>query len=328
MNPRLTRRRSPPVFVWFLLIMMVAMLAAVGFLGMLAWDQWHLIGTLQADLAALQQSSERQFIAIESTAQALQDRLAIQEANDPVQQLAALQSAAELARTPEQIAELRASLSEFQVTMTDLERALADVSARTESLESSGSNPEAALPAEARLAVSRQAQSHNLSCESSAASMAANHLGIPLTEAEVLAALPQHENPHLGFRGNVDGPTGGLEDYGVYAGPIQDILISRGLQAQRVQGGLVGIKAAIARGNPVIAWVTFDCQPGSPTTQVIGGQQVTLVPFQHAVVVTGFNGEGVWANDPWDGQEDFYSKADFERALGYFGDMAIEVSKP
>jgi len=36
----------------------------------------------------------------------------------------------------------------------------------------------------------------------------------------------------------------------------------------------------------------------------------------------------VWANDPWDGQEDFYANADLERALGYFGDMAIEVGPP
>jgi len=61
---------------------------------------------------------------------------------------------------------------------------------------------------------------------------------------------------------------------------------------------------------------------------LIDGQNVTLVPNQHAVVVTGFNADGVWANDPWDGQEDFYRTSDFVRAMGYFGDMAIEVARP
>jgi uncharacterized protein YvpB len=181
-------------------------------------------------------------------------------------------------------------------------------------------------PVEAGLVVARQRQSHNLSCESSAASMVAHYHGVSLSEAEVLAALPLDENPHLGFRGDVDGPTGGLQDYGVYAGPILDILNGHGLQASLVQGGLEGIKRAIARGNPVITWVTHNCQTETPTTEVIGGQSVTLVPYQHVVVVTGYEPEGVWANDPWDGAEDYYSISDFVRAMSYFGDMAIEVA--
>ena len=31
-----------------------------------------------------------------------------------------------------------------------------------------------------------------------------------------------NDNPHSAFGGNVDGPTGGIQDYGVYAGPILD----------------------------------------------------------------------------------------------------------
>ena len=124
----------------------------------------------------------------------------------------------------------------------------------------------------------------------------------------------------------MDGPTGGIVDYGVYAGPVADILNARGLQARTVAGGVEGIKTAIARGNPVIAWVTYNCEPSTPTTKDIDGQQVTLVPNQHVVVVTGFNTEGIWANDPWDGQEDFYPMGDFQRAMSYFGDMAIEVA--
>jgi uncharacterized protein YvpB len=114
----------------------------------------------------------------------------------------------------------------------------------------------------------------------------------------------------------------------VYAGPILSILNDQGLQAQLVQNGLPGIKVAVARGNPVIAWVTYNCLPSTPIEVNIDGQAVTLVPNQHVVVVTGYDTEGVWANDPWDGQRDFYPIADFVRAMGYFGDMAIEVGRP
>jgi uncharacterized protein YvpB len=158
--------------------------------------------------------------------------------------------------------------------------------------------------------------------------MVAQSHGIDLTEADVLSALPQNENPNLGFRGDVDGEPGGIQDYGVYAGPISDILAERGLQARLVAGGLEGIRVALARGNPVIAWVTYNLQVHKPTKVTVGGEPVTLVPYQHVVVLTGYNPDGFWANDPWDGQEHFYAAADLERALGYFDNMALEVGGP
>jgi len=51
--------------------------------------------------------------------------------------------------------------------------------------------------------------------------LAANFHRIPLSEAEIIAALPRDDNPNLGFRGRLDGVPGGLTDYGVYAEPIQ-----------------------------------------------------------------------------------------------------------
>jgi uncharacterized protein YvpB len=216
----------------------------------------------------------------------------------------------------------------MQVRVGGFQALLDDLTVRMKTLETTGAEAEQHLPPEVHLSVARQGQSHSLSCESSAASMAAQYHGVPLSEADVLAALPLNDNPHLGFRGNVDGPIGSTQDYGVYAGPIQDILNSQGLHAWPIEGGLEGIREAIVRSNPVIAWVTYDCQPGTPMTTTVDGQEVTLVPYQHVVLVTGYNTEGIWANDPWDGQEDFYRLADFERALSYFGNMAIEVAAP
>jgi uncharacterized protein YvpB len=194
--------------------------------------------------------------------------------------------------------------------------------------EAPGGPAPQALPGTVRLAVEPQKQRHNLSCESCAAAMAARYHGVDVSEEDVLAALPRHDNPHLGFRGNVDGPTGGTVDYGVYAAPVAAVLSDLGLNARIVEGGLAGIRAALARGNPVVAWVTYDCLLSTPVTVTVTGEPVVLVPYQHAVVVTGYEAGGVWANDPWDGGEEYYQEANFERAMSYFSDMAIEVAAP
>jgi uncharacterized protein YvpB len=331
MSAKSARRRSPPVVIWFVLgIVAIATLFSAT-LALFAWYEARQVQMLQAEVDALQaerKTSETEMIALQSTATAMEGRLTTLEENDLDQQLALLQATVETANDSQQIADLQASLAEIQARVDRFQIALDGLSTRIETLQRTYNPAGKALPAEVRLAVARQKQGHSLSCESSAASMAAQYLGVDLSEAEVLAALPLDDNPYLGFRGNVDGPPGGIEDYGVYAGPILEILNNWGLQAHSIEGGLGGIKAAIARGNPVIAWVTYDCLARTPVEAIIDGETVTLVPYQHAVVVSGYNDEGVWANDPWDGLEDFYPTQDFVRALGYFGDMAIEVAAP
>lgn len=278
-------------------------------------------------LEAASQAAETQAAQQASVASSLEGRLQAMEALDTGRQIEALRAQVEAGSVPDRAGELETGLAGIQATVDGFQVALGDLAARIQSLESNAAQPPA-LPGSARLPVAAQKQGHNLSCESSAASMAAQYQGVPLGEGEILAALPRDPNPHLGFRGSVDGQPGGLEDYGVYAGPVLEVLKRHGLDARPVEDGLAGIKDALARGNPVVAWITYNCQPGNPTTIAVAGQAVTLVAYQHAVVVTGYDDGGVWANDPWDGQEDYYATADLERAMGYFGDMAIEVGPP
>jgi uncharacterized protein YvpB len=314
--------------------LLVAIVVVAGLLGSLlagwAYYQAVQIQDLRRQVDSLEMArrvAENQAAELARSAGALEERLAAVEAQETGRQIEVLRLQLE-EDDPEQVAALEASLAGVQSTVDGFQATLSDLAGRIQSLESNTVEPPPALPEKVRLQVAAQRQSHNLSCESSAASMAAHFYGVPLGEEEVLAALPRHANPHLGFRGNVDGPTGGLEDYGVYAGPVLVVLQERGVQARLIEDGLAGIKAALARRNPVIAWITYNCQPGSPTTVTIEGQAVTLVNYQHAVVLTGYDETGVWANDPWDGQEDFYAYADLERAMGYLGDMAIEVGPP
>lgn len=305
------------------------LVAAVVGGAVLAWFAWQGARQTQSfrdEIQAVQ--SERILLAgqvqvLLSRTTALQDRLAEMEANDLTRQIAELRAQLATLSNGLQLETVEESREDIQTRVDGLESSLDSLAARIAVIES-----DRVLPPKARLMVLQQKQGHTLSCEASAASMVAEFNGVHLAEEDVLSALPRNHNPNLGFRGNVDGTPGGIQDYGVYAGPIAAILEAEGLQARWVAGGLPGFRAAIARGNPVIAWVTYNLQPGTPITKTVEGVSVLLVPYQHVVVVTGYNREGFWVNDPWDGREHFYLATDLERALGYFDNMALEVGRP
>ena len=211
--------------------------------------------------------------------------------------------------------------------MESLKNARPEEIPSTESTPSGAEGLRTSSSAEVKLDVPRYKQAHRLTCESSAASMAANFYGVPLSEEEIIEALPRDENPNLGFRGRLDGVPGGLTDYGVYAEPIREILTANGLETTYVKGGLAGIKRALDRRHPVIAWVTYRLRVQQPVEIALStGQEVKMVNYEHTVVVTGYNQEGFWVNDPYDGQEHFYKSTDFARAFGYLDNMALEVA--
>jgi uncharacterized protein YvpB len=177
------------------------------------------------------------------------------------------------------------------------------------------------------------AQERSLSCEASAAAMAAQYHRLSISESNILNALPLHENPHLGFRGNVDGAYGGLVDYGVYAAPVGRVLSDLGLQVAPLSGGIAEIKEHIRQGRPVLAWITYDLQVQAPQEHLLAGennqpQRVTLVPYEHAILIVGYNREGLWIHDPYDGTRNFYSEGEFLRSFEYLGRMALVVGPP
>jgi uncharacterized protein YvpB len=200
-----------------------------------------------------------------------------------------------------------------------------DLTSEIESLKNV--KPETIASAEVKLDVPRYKQAHSLTCEASAASMVANFYGVPLSEEGIIEALPRDRNPNLGFRGRLDSTPGGLTNYGVHAEPIKEILAANGLEATYVENGLEGIEEALYKGHPVIAWVTYELRVQEPVEITLStGQKVKMVNYEHTVVVTGYNQEGFWINDSYDGKEHFYKSADFARSLGYLDNMALEVA--
>lgn len=169
-------------------------------------------------------------------------------------------------------------------------------------------------------------QTHNLSCEACAAAMAAHFFGVPVGEAEILAALPRDLNPHKGFRGNIDGLHGGLDDYGVYAEPIARVLGDLGIPTRPLTGGVSEIRAHLRHGRPVMVWVTYELSVQVPQQVTLAdGETVTLVPYEHALLIVGYNADGFWVNDPYTGMSRFYPEGELMRSWGYLDYMALVV---
>jgi uncharacterized protein YvpB len=172
-------------------------------------------------------------------------------------------------------------------------------------------------------------QERNLSCESSSAAMAANFFGVRASEAQILASLPLDENPHKGFRGNVDGLYGGLKDYGVYAEPIRQVLADLGLTVEPFSGGPEDIRDHLRRGRVLVAWITYDLRVETPRSVMLdNGEAVTMVPYEHALLIVGYNSDGFWVNDPYAGTAKFYAESEFARSFAYLGNMALVVGPP
>lgn len=276
---------------------------------MLHFDQKNEVAALRAELEALKQEQEliqRDIISATNRMESLEQTIASQISAD----VTALGT------------DIEALRHDQMAIYSEVEKLIVEV----ESLKNTEPEQTGAA-AEVRLNVPRDKQDYSLTCEASAASMVANFYGVSLSEAEVIAALPRDENPNLGFRGRVHGVPGGLTDYGVYAEPIREILMANGLEATYVEGGLEGIRRALDRRHPVIAWVTHNLRVQQPVDITLNsGQRVRMVNYEHTVVVTGYNQDGFWVNDPYDGQEYFYKNAGFARSLGYLDNMALEVA--
>src|SRR5688500_17737412 len=100
------------------------------------------------------------------------------------------------------------------------------------------------------------AQWYNLSCEYAAAAAVTLYWGNLVSQDDFIREVPQHPNPHIGFRGNIHGPHGWIGDYGIYAEPLVPVLERRGYTAEVFYGGPDRLKAEINAGHPVVAWIT------------------------------------------------------------------------
>jgi len=185
-----------------------------------------------------------------------------------------------------------------------------------------------ALPERARIAgVAGHAQTYSLSCESRSAVDWAAYWGVSIREKKFLANLPRSDNPNKGFVGDPNGAWGNIPpaSYGVHAEPVAALLREFGLQAQ-ARGGMTWdeLRAEIAAGRPVIAWVIGQVWPGTPQKyHASDGRNVTVARFEHTVIVIGYEPGKVQLVDAYTGQTQTHARKAFLASWATLGNMAV-----
>lgn len=142
--------------------------------------------------------------------------------------------------------------------------------------------------------ISGHEQIYELGCEASAAVDWAGYYDVLIYESTFQFALPLSDNPELGFVGNVTTDGWGQippHAYGVHAPPVAELLREYGLPAQAVKGmTLEEVKAELAEGDPIIAWVIGNMVYSSPVKIYDKeGNPVIVAPHEHVVILTGYD---------------------------------------
>jgi uncharacterized protein YvpB len=169
------------------------------------------------------------------------------------------------------------------------------------------------------------AQQRNLSCEYSATRAAIARWGGNIQEWEFIEAIGYDQNPHLAFRGNIDGPFGGTWDYGIYAEPIALYLAKRGYHTKLLSRGVEELKAELARGRPVVVWIPAGLSWGNPYSTDYKDLKFKLMPLEHAVTLYGYDKGGVYVADPGYGTYNYYGWDGFIRSWNHLDRMAMSV---
>ena len=180
-------------------------------------------------------------------------------------------------------------------------------------------------------------QQYNLSCEESSLSMALSFFGHPTSEQQVFtqigidrdhywAGKPGGGDPFLDFVGDPNGSEVQQTGYGVYWPPISTAATHfGGVVAVAGQGvAPAAVYSAVRAGHPALVWVTFNWLRDARHDYVAyDGKTIPYAgPEEHAMVVTGINGNSVRVNDPDRGQY-WVTFATFEAAYAVYGQMAI-----
>ncbi|MCI0520513.1 MAG: C39 family peptidase [Chloroflexi bacterium] len=179
--------------------------------------------------------------------------------------------------------------------------------------------------------VSGHAQSYTLSCEARSAVDWAAYWGVSIREKKFLNRLPRSDNPETGFVGSPNDWWGEVPpaSYGVHAAPVAVLLREYGFQAEARRGmSWDELRAEIAAGRPVIAWVVGQIWPGKAQKYTASdGQTVTVARYEHTVIVIGYTKTQVRLVDAYTGQTQTHAKRAFLASWATLGNMAITGQK-
>lgn len=171
-------------------------------------------------------------------------------------------------------------------------------------------------------------ESSTVGSELTAVSVATAYWGASISENALLEALEVSDNPHFGFRGDVNGEYGGADDYGVYAGPLSAAIAEHGFVGEEFygDGDASALTNRIDRGIPVVAWITYQAAVAEPMRVEDDVRPFTLVPGKQAVVVYGYDDDGVLIVDLASGGYAHMDWTNFMRSWNYFDGMGLAIS--
>lgn len=171
------------------------------------------------------------------------------------------------------------------------------------------------------------AQQRNLSCEYACCVIAMGAFGVWVSEWAFDDLVPLSENPHWGYRGDITGWWGNVEDYGIYAEPLVAPLAQFGFRGNVFygQGDASQLQTWLQSGVPVLVWIGLWGDDGVYQT-ANDGSTYKLVPGAHVVVAYGYDGDGVYAADPATGGTKWMGWGEFMWMWNAFDGMALAVS--
>jgi uncharacterized protein YvpB len=171
-------------------------------------------------------------------------------------------------------------------------------------------------------------------CEVTSLAMILNYKGIMVTKNELAKKVDrvplkysngENGNPNFGFVGNMeDGP--GL---GVYHGPIQKL--AKKYVKEKVQDltnqPFDRILQEVADGNPIWVITTGNFAPVSEfqTWQTPQGS-VDITYNMHSVVITGYDRESIYINNPYGTKNQKLNRDSFIKAWEQMGKQAIVIN--
>ncbi|KAF0091027.1 MAG: SH3 domain-containing protein [Fusobacteria bacterium] len=141
-------------------------------------------------------------------------------------------------------------------------------------------------------------------CEVTSLAMILNYLGVNVTKIQLANEIPYHQtNPDLGFVGSPFNSYG----YTIFPPALMNIMEKYAGSAVNLTGsGTIGIKNSINQGKPVLVWARLSGF------------------YLHAVVITGYNNDGFYYNDPWTGKKNAYiNNSAFNTAWNTIGNRAL-----
>jgi uncharacterized protein YvpB len=189
--------------------------------------------------------------------------------------------------------------------------------------------------------VSFYSQSHSLSCEEAAVSMALTHQGIHLSQDQILAEMgadrrPMYRdangivrwgNPYLSFVGSVDGSESNYTGSQANYPPLVRVATAHG--ARILAYGYLSaatVYARVSAGHPVVVWATWDWawHPRHDYLSFDGRWIPWIGPVyaSHVYTVVGVRPDAVLVNDPMRGQY-WVGKAAFQAAYSDFSEAIV-----